>query len=217
LAPSDFVRNWYVGQGVSAERIETVPLGLKAFPASIREPEPSTFRFLYLGGIAPIKGVHVALEAFRQLSEPDCEMWIVGDDSAEQAYVQTLEHYAHSRVRWLGRRTREQVGEILSQCHVLLVPSLWHETFCFTAREALSVGKPVIASDVGALRDVVIHKENGLLVEPGNVEAWRASMQQMLRDPTWLRGAVEPAETLTEIEHARRIEQAYSKLKSPIL
>ena len=54
-------------------------------------------------------------------------------------------------------------------CAVGVVPSVWPEPFPQVAIEAMACGKPVIASAVGGMGDMVIDGESGLLVEPGNV------------------------------------------------
>jgi glycosyltransferase involved in cell wall biosynthesis len=51
---------------------------------------------------------------------------------------------------------------------VLVVPSLWWETFCLTIREGLMAGVPVVASDLGAMREALDGEEHGLLFRPGD-------------------------------------------------
>jgi glycosyltransferase involved in cell wall biosynthesis len=66
---------------------------------------------------------------------------------------------------------------------VAVVPSVWHETLGFVAVEAMIVGTPVVASDVGGLREIVQHGSTGLLVPPGDPGALAAALDGLLDDP----------------------------------
>jgi len=71
---------------------------------------------------------------------------------------------------------------MLADADAVVVPSLWHETFSMLAHEAFAVGTPVIASALGALPEIVRHEENGLLVPPGDVSAWAATLHRFASD-----------------------------------
>ena len=61
-----------------------------------------------------------------------------------------------------------ELPRILSELDVLVVPSLWWESFCLTIREAQLAGVPVIASDLGAMREALDGEECGLLFHAGD-------------------------------------------------
>ncbi|KPL87259.1 hypothetical protein SE16_12215 [Ardenticatena maritima] len=120
-------------------------------------------------------------------------------------------------MRFLGTLNREHVWQTLSEVDVVLVPSLWYETYCFVAHEAFAAGRPVIASNLGVLAERVDHEVNGLLVEPGNIEAWREAMQRVVDDPTLLVRLREGIPSLKTIdEHAEEIIQVYTRLVSSV-
>jgi len=66
---------------------------------------------------------------------------------------------------------------------IAVVPSVWHEVLGFVAVEATIVGCPVVASDVGGLRELVEHGSNGFLVPPGDPDALAAALDDLLDDP----------------------------------
>nr|WP_290665768.1 glycosyltransferase family 4 protein [Ardenticatena sp.] len=216
LAPTRFVKQWYAAHGIPAEKIRILVPGVEPprLPVVLRQAGRSHVRFLYLGGLAPQKGVHVALEAFRRL-QGDAEFWIAGHSTDDRAYEATLRALATPRVKFLGTLTRERVWQTLGEVDVVLVPSLWYETFCFVVHEAFAAGRPVLASNLGALAERVHHEVDGLLVEPGNVDAWHSAMQRVMDDPALLerlRQGVRPPRLMDE--HVEELMGVYARLVS---
>ncbi len=85
----------------------------------------------------------------------------------------------------MGLRPGEQLPELYRSFDVVIVPSLstpgWTEQFCRVAVEAMASGVPVIASDSGALPEVV--GDAGLLVPPGDPAALRGALNVLASDP----------------------------------
>jgi glycosyltransferase involved in cell wall biosynthesis len=133
---------------------------------------------LYVGAFGRYKGVDVLLEAHRQLENPP-PLVIMGYQTSEHPVRTTdlpdnvivIKDVPHSAVMEAWRRSL--IG---------LVPSVWAEPFGIVALEAMACGKPVIASAVGGLTDIVDHEVTGLLVPPADVEALRQAMQRLLDD-----------------------------------
>jgi len=211
LTPSEFVRRWYADHGAPTQALRAAPLGV-APPAASAPRAPGRgdgLRLLYVGGLAPNKGVHVVLEALRGVTGA-LHFAIVGDASAQPAYVARLRQLADPRVTWRGRLTRQQVWEALAEADLVVVPSLWHETYCFAAHEALAAGVPVLASAMGALTDVITDGVNGRLLPPGDMLAWQRAIQEYVAAPERLadlqRGI---APVLHFDEHVAVIESTY--------
>jgi glycosyltransferase involved in cell wall biosynthesis len=214
VAPTAFVRDWYVTHGAPRERISVIPHGLD-LPTQIPRRPPKKdrpLRYAYIGGLSWQKGVHVALEAFGGI-KGNAEFWVAGDESADPDYVSHLREQAPPNVRFLGKLAREGVWEILSQVDAVVAPSVWYETFSFLVSEAFAAGLPVIASRLGALAERVSDGVDGLLVPPGDVAAWREALQRLVDEPDLLRrlrSNVQPPLTLDE--HVDQIESVYSRV-----
>ena len=73
-------------------------------------------------------------------------------------------------VEWLGHMGKDRIADLLRRAHVVIVPSLWYEGFPMVVVEAFAAGAPVIASDIGALGEVVDHGRTGLHARPGDAE-----------------------------------------------
>lgn len=214
IAPTQFVREWYIDHGIPASKLVVIPPGLQPPPNKVAaHPASNTFRFAYIGGLSPQKGVHVLLEAFNKLDTP-AELWIGGDEKADPEYVARLKKQSSTKVRFLGQLSRSQVWETLAQVNVLVVPSLWYETFAFVVSEAFAAGVPVIASQLGPLADRVRDEIDGLLVNPGDVEVIYAAMNRLLHDSdllTQLKKGIRPPHTIEE--HVKEIEDLYQTVR----
>jgi glycosyltransferase involved in cell wall biosynthesis len=131
---------------------------------------------LYVGGLGPHKGVQDLLDAYGRLAAPP-PLVVLGAPMAGQPE------------RWPdGAIVRERVPhhEVMAafkHCAMGIVPSRWEEPFGFVALEAGAVGKPVVATDVGGLRGVVLDGETGVLVPPRDPAAIARAVQELLDDP----------------------------------
>lgn len=214
IAPTEFVCSWYADHGVPTEKLIVIPHGIEGPPLESRQKRSPNdhIRFVYIGGLSWQKGVHTLVEAFRGI-EGRVELWIAGDESFDLAYTSRLHAQASSNVTFLGKLTRQEVWERLTQADAVVVPSLWYETFSLIVHEAFAVGVPVIASHLGALTEVVRDGVDGLLLPPGDVAAWRAALQRLVAEPdllAQLRANVRPPTTLEE--HVGRLESLYAQV-----
>jgi glycosyltransferase involved in cell wall biosynthesis len=217
IAPAAFVQNWYADHGLDTANVTVLPPGLD-YPAGLNQPcrpdngeRERPLRFGYIGGLSTQKGVHVLLQAFRQLP-PTAELWVAGDLTFDPAYGRQLQQLATAQVRFLGRLDRPAIWQMLAQIDLLIVPSLWYETFAFVISEAFAAGVPVIASNLGVMAERVRHELDGLLVTPGDVAAMQIALHRFLTEPALrrhLQGNIQPVETITS--HAEQILTLYNK------
>jgi glycosyltransferase involved in cell wall biosynthesis len=171
LAVSQFVRQKHIEGGLSPDRIRVKPNF--AWPAP-RRKGPGEY-FLYLGRLAPEKGVATLLRSADDLRE---RLVIVGD--GPQAGL--LRRQAPATVEFTGEISPDEVPGILSRARALLVPSLWYEAAPRGIVEAYASGVPVIASRIGALPEVVEQGVTGILADPGSPEAWTEAMAGLVED-----------------------------------
>ena len=188
VSPSEFVRERYLAEGLGAERIITVEHGLdseRLAPDSAAPSGPDVGRphFGFLGSIAWQKGVHVLIDAFNRLPA-SAALTIYGDLDTFPQYVSELRELArHPKVRFAGALPYRHIGDALRQLDYLVVPSLWYETFCLVAQEALGVGVPVVASRLGALPERVRDGESGRLFSPGDVDDLARVLEEVTAQP----------------------------------
>jgi glycogen(starch) synthase len=87
-------------------------------------------------------------------------------------------------VTFLDWVSPDRVLELMNKATLVIVPSRWPEPFGLVALEAAMMGRPVVASAVGGLPEIVEHGVSGLLVPPNDHEALAAAVDKILRDPS---------------------------------
>jgi glycosyltransferase involved in cell wall biosynthesis len=85
-------------------------------------------------------------------------------------------------VRFLGHVDRTALQGEYAKSSLVIMPSVWPESFGLVGIEAMSVGRPVIATDIGGTSDWLIDHENGFAVSPKNPEAIAISVVQFFTD-----------------------------------
>jgi glycosyltransferase involved in cell wall biosynthesis len=168
-------------EGFDAESFEVVHYGIEAGPEP--PPLPGAPRLAIVGRLIPIKGHDVLLRAVATARErlPGLTLEIAGDGELESELRATAIRLGlDDAVTFLGRVA--PVYPVLERAEVVVVPS-FGEGFGMVALEAMERGRPVIASAVGGLPEIVDEGRTGLLVPPGDVEALARAIAELADDP----------------------------------
>jgi D-inositol-3-phosphate glycosyltransferase len=121
---------------------------------------------LYAGRLSPEKGVRELVAAAAGLP-----LVVAGDGPLRDEVPGALGFVPH-----------DELERLYGRAAVVACPSR-REGFGVVCAEAMAHGRPVVAGDVGGLRDLVVNEETGLLVPPGDVGALRNALQRLLADP----------------------------------
>ena len=134
-----------------------------------------------------------------------------------RAYVDQLRRMAESdaRIEFCGVYAAGQVGQILAGVDVMVIPSLWYETYSLILHESLACGVPVVASDIGVLAQTIEHNVNGFLCKMGDIAGLHALLQQIVDDPALCAGVkrrlrARPLRTI--FQEASDYAQIYDKI-----
>lgn len=133
----------------------------------------------------PKKGLAVLLHAMAELSgrpgAPDWQLLLVGDGPAREPLQRLVSRLGLAgRVVFAGQR--RDVPSVLPVLDVFVCPSLY-EGFGIAIVEAMAAGRPVVASAVGGVPEIVVDGETGLLAPAGDAAALADSIRRLLRDP----------------------------------
>ena len=171
-------------------------------PYGIRLPEPRPLPsdpvVLFVGRLECVKGADVLLRALPAVLDavPGARLEIVGDGPERTRLTQLAVTLGLTgRVSFKGWVTRDELLCAYERAAVVVVPSIWHEAFGLVAVEASGTGRPVVASAVGGLAELVDDDVTGYLVPPYDATALANALIRVLGDP----------------DRARRMGQAAAK------
>lgn len=146
---------------------------------------PSYSTFAFVGRLVSTKGVETLLQAAQQLSLEGFSYCIkvIGDGPDREALQkQAAAVGLNGSVQWLGHVPADRIEAHLASAATVIMPSLAGEVFGMVAAENMARGKLVIASDLGAMREVIV--DTGLWFKPGDAAALAQCMKEVLRDST---------------------------------
>lgn len=180
---SPFQKARLVQNGFESARLELRPHGLETESLKVNQPPqrwPEKIKLAYIGSITRFKGVQLLLDAWENADTSRMELSIYGAFKPEDDWAQQLMRRidALPNVFAQGLFAASDTGKILSQVDALVVPSLWYENEPLVVKMALYSNIPVMASDVGSLRDMITPGETGWLVQP-NASAWTQALTNL--------------------------------------
>jgi glycosyltransferase involved in cell wall biosynthesis len=155
-----------------------------------RSSSDNTLRIGFTGQIAPHKGVHLLVEAFRKLQSHGrpIELYIYGGLEARPDYVARLRKLAagDERVRLHGRFENARAAEILGQLDVAVVPSIWYENSPLAIMEAHAAGTPVVTAALGGMAELVRDGVDGLHFASADAADLARRLQRLIDEPELL-------------------------------
>jgi glycosyltransferase involved in cell wall biosynthesis len=180
IALTDFARSKFIQGGLPAGKI--------AVKANFVDPDPGCGPgdggyVLFVGRLAPEKGILTLLEAWRH-NRKGLPLHIAGDGPLAGAVREAVGR--DPSVRWLGEISRSDVLEQMRHARLLVCPSTWYESFGLIIVEAFATGVPVLASDLGALSELIRHEQTGLLFRPGDAADLIAKVEWAANHPDCL-------------------------------
>lgn len=189
---SEFGRDFLLRhvEGLDPGRIEVIhsSIDCDSIPA-LPPPQHEPFRILFVGSLQVRKGVEILLDALARLSVPGWRCDIAGD-GPDRAMLEARARSLglQGRVRFLGSQDFETISRLYAGASVVAVPSIIGpagrtEGIPNVAIEGLAFQRPVIATDLSGIPELIRNRETGLLIEPGSAEALGRAIEEIHADP----------------------------------
>jgi len=181
--PSTNALRSFADRGVPAAKLRRISYGvnLERFHAS-GAPDPDRFDVLFVGGMSLRKGLPYLFEAYGKLRHPRKSLTLVGvPDETIIALLKNLSLWP-ADVNLLGPVPQNQLKEVMSRSHVLVLPSI-EEGFGLVQAEAMACGCPVIATDHTGAEDLFEDGKEGYIVPIRDSDAIAERLQQLAGDP----------------------------------
>lgn len=193
MCVSQAVRDRLVSSGIPVAGARVVPNGIdptayvnvQAQPASALGPQ---FEIVYAGRLDPSKGVASAIRAFAlsRASGFSARLHVAG--SGDPAYERSLRDLVQragvgENVKFHGWLSQDQLVPLLGSADAFVAPYEWPEPLPLVVQQAMLLGRPVVASRVGGLPELVTDGVDGLLVPPGRPDDLAAALLRLADAP----------------------------------
>jgi L-malate glycosyltransferase len=217
-----------VYNGVDLRRFDPGRVDRAGARAALGQIPPGRLMLGVVGQLSPWKGQECVIDALAALVRDgvDAHLLLIGAVKFREpatrldneAYVRRLHERIASqdlsdRVSWLGER--DDIPELIAALDVLLLPSR-QEPFGRALIEAMAMGVPVIATDVGGPREIVRDGQDGLLLAPDRPQEWAAAVRRLgedtlLRERMGTAGRLRVHDAFSADAHGRAIGAVYER------
>jgi glycosyltransferase involved in cell wall biosynthesis len=173
IAPAIRAKSTVVGNGVYLEE----------FDLALKYLWPKRY-ILSIANFIYKKGLDILIQAFHMLHEkyPDVDLLIAGDGPEFNKCINFAKKLGLSdSIKFLGKVGRSKIPSLLRGAEVFVLPSR-KEPFGIVILEAMAARKPVVATKIGGIPEVIKHMKNGILVESENPDALRQGIELLLND-----------------------------------
>lgn len=183
VVSSEFERNDAIEFGINLNKIHVIPMGIDVPHVfkEIKKTEGSPLRLLFVGRLARVRRVELLIKALSLMDFPVMLTIVGGEEEtasmAKEGYLNELKEFVkelnvESKVEFVGQKSKNELWEYYSRSDIFIYPSLY-ENFGQPILEAAAAGLPIISTNVGVARDLVIESETGFIVsdEPKAIAA----------------------------------------------
>lgn len=216
LSPSQFVIDKLRLNGLfKGVKTLKVPLGIELNTnekGNIRNYE--NLEILYMGTLGEHKGVHVLINAFKNIKNENIRLNIVG----KGFYEKKLKDIAKSdnRIIFHGFLEGENLLKMYKKANITVVPSIWYDNSPMVIYESFMGGTPVIGSKIGGIPELIENGYNGFLFEAGNVIELEKILVDLIENPSRLKkleeGALESVKKYSMENHINKLVEIYESL-----
>ncbi len=199
-----FSKGKLIEGGIPEKKIVCVPTFIDA--SKITPCYENDKYFLFLGRMAHQKGAIYAIEAMKYLRDTDYVLKITGQisesDEDQKIWKYIKENGLENKVVFTGFKHGKELEELISRATCVVCPAIWYENMPNTVIEAYAYGKPVVASRVGSLAEIVQNEKTGLLFEMKNSKDMSEKLRCFVDDDMLSKTLGENARHMCETEYS---------------
>ena len=186
IAPPKFTADKFIESGFfPAEKMHVNPTFIDC--SSIPVSTVTKDYVLCLGRFSPEKGFIYVIEALKYLKDIPVKAAITGDkENCNAQLKECIEKYGlEEKVQFVGFLQGEELERITAEALCIAAPAIWYENLPNVVLEAYAYGKPVIASKLGSLAEIVEDGKTGLLFEPRNPKQIADCIRKLYENPEY--------------------------------
>jgi glycosyltransferase involved in cell wall biosynthesis len=217
ICPSRDLANWYIKEH-SSKKVSVLPNFINDLQFKFT-PINKYNNLLFIGRLSKEKGVIDLINAFALVANelPSLTLTIIGE-GPEREYLElrSKELKLTNKVIFKNKVSNNKLATYLKDSTVTVIPSVWIENCPIVALESIGMGRPIIASNSGGLKDLVINDSTGLLFERGNVYDLSLKIKKLITNKktldTYSMNQSTMAASLSKDSHLRKLTEIYSNL-----
>lgn len=210
LVPSEFMKNKLIEYNLPEEKLIHLPNFVNYH--NFRRVSQKEEYILYFGRLSSEKGLMFLLHALSNL--PNIKLKIIGSGPEMNSLRDECRVLKLQNIEFLGFKEGKSLVEIIENCKFSILPSLWYENCPISVLESSILEKPVIASKIGGIQEMIKDSYNGFLFEPGNIEDCREKILKLWNNTALCRKMGKNAREYVEKnfgpeEHYRKLMEIY--------
>ncbi len=178
IAPSRFVAALLAEYGIAADKIRCLP---HFIDAAAWTPRYEGSYVLFVGRLSPEKGAATLIRAAAKMKHVPVRL--VGTGPEEAALKALAEKCGAVNVTFAGFKSGAELAAEYAGARIVAVPSVWYEVFGLIALEAYAAGKPVVATQIGGLAELVKDGETGILTGGGDPDELARVLAELWESP----------------------------------
>jgi glycosyltransferase involved in cell wall biosynthesis len=195
VAPSQFLKNKMVKRGIPIEKISVIRNSFNQTFLEVKKNEKfesgNKLKFINVGRLESVKGQKYLIEAFSKFINiySNSHLTIIGEGSLERKLKDAAKNCGiENKIQFLGSIPHQNIPKYLALHDVYIQPSIVtdknaEENSPISVLEAMAVGLPVVASNIGGLKEIIENKKNGFLVPPESSDDIFKCMNLFIKNP----------------------------------
>ncbi len=139
---------------------------------------------LFVGQLTYGKGIRVLIRAIKRLSQKNTSLKLVVLGKGPLTdYIKKMQAIIGDQLRYFGFLPYNEVLKFYQMADIVISPSIWPEPLSRVIIEAMALGRPIIATNVGGTPEIITQEKNGILIEPGNPIEIKNAINRLINDP----------------------------------
>lgn len=213
ICPSNFYRRKLIEFGMPEEKVAYIPNFVDV--DKLNPCYECDNYIMYLGRLSEEKGVHVLIEAMKEIR--GTQLYIVGSGPLEYEIRNQIKLYNLENVRMLGFKCGTELESIIRKAKFIVVPSNWYENCPMTIIEAMAYGKSILGSNSGGIPELIRNNQNGFIFETNNKDDLVNKINFLINNPDITIKMGQAGRKIAEEEynkqiHFKRIKEVYEEV-----
>jgi glycosyltransferase involved in cell wall biosynthesis len=210
ITPSHYFTK-LVSSWVPTKDVRTIYNGIDLNAEYEKEPKFSDKTIISAGRLVPWKGFDTLIKILKEM--PGWILFIAGDGPDKERLVKLAQSEGVSgRIQFLGQMARTELFSYIHRAHAFALLTTF-ESFSFQIVEAMHVGTPVIASNIGNLAEIIENGKSGILIDPVDTQKFISEAEKLVEDPGYAEALIREArERAKDFSIDKTMDEVYTVL-----